>query len=269
MEFNYVKAWHDLAVPAYNALPDMARLVYAEFAVKHAKGVRQDGNCDYVGFTEWSRDVVGAFSLSELCRMSRAIYFVGHWMPSLHDGNFIGKAVIDPLGVGAYHKFSGLCDQQIRRRVWAKFYPEEQSSYRSEYGQLIPSHSVRGIGIHEGMLREQFSSKDYWLWNESAFADEEGMMLRGERPSGTSYSEIERFLQRCEKGEFAQADAKPWLDLSRFYGERRDPFRMRRLHARHADEIFTKRTARLEAIERRYWEARDIMTIDVPCVHAA
>lgn len=268
--FDYARAWHDLAIPAYNSLPDSLRALWADFQeadreiLSERLGPRgervgsprmhQDSTLDVVGCPPDLRARMEAFPTHDLARASRAVYNAGHWDPGKEGGNYAGK--FDKYSTGAPWKFANICDQILRARVFGAV--GEGAGYIARDGKA--PRSFRACEIHEGLIRETFSDHKSWSWFEIAYATDNYLSHnRVPRPGMTpgrwpkyDWRKLEAFGARCKAGEFATGDARPWLDLSRFMVEDKgyQGFKVRDKFAAHA-----------EAREARKWAARGVMTV--------
>lgn len=243
LTFDYARAWHDLAIPAYNSLPDSLRALWADFQEADREilserivnpRMHQDSTLDVVGCPPALRARMEGFSTHDLARAARAIYSAGHWDPGMAGGNFTGK--FDKYQTGAHWKFANVCDQILRMRL-----------NRSRESLL------------EGMIRETFDDGQSWSWFEVCFATEDyetpPRPIRSIRERGKllyDWRELEAFGARCKAGEFATEDARPWLDLSRFMIEDK---------GYQGFEVRAKFAAHAEAREARRWAARGVVTV--------
>lgn len=150
--FDYVSAWHDLALPAYNALPESARILYAR-TVRETRGLSQIADLSM----PWPEDAsfradFRAIDTLTLARAARAIYSCGHWKPS--------GETFDGSEHGAHWKFSHYADQELSERLGLR------SSYARADGNAM------FVRILEGYIRVCFSSPNFWLWEEVGAASE-------------------------------------------------------------------------------------------------
>lgn len=180
--FDYLRAWHELAYPAYEALEDEVRKL-AEVTCVVAQDQQQGKNLDVT----WSSDEVNqAFETmadeqpTALAKAARVVFFIGHWF-----ARPILKPYFEPCGPGQWEliepeeplfsmvgrlysdggswKFSNYADQVLRERLGLP--PRSTFSQRnSAYFQ-----------VHEGMLRLCLEYKNRaegegWTWNEVGLA---------------------------------------------------------------------------------------------------
>ena len=171
------RAWHDLAVPAYNRLSVAMREAWAAFQEEAKEGrMRQGPDLDTVGFSPEIRARLEGFATEELARASRAVYSCGHWDPGITGGNFTGR--FDRYGTGAYWKFANVCDQILRAWVFGK--DAEGATYLKRDGKA--PKDLKACTIIEGMIRETFQDANSWSWFEVAFASDDYMTHRPARP---------------------------------------------------------------------------------------
>lgn len=149
-EFDYSRAYEELAEPAWKALPvDVQSLI--ERVIVTAANVKQDrATLD----TQWPVNEHGVHTLKiafamipsdQLARAARAVYFSGHWAAAS-----TGDEGVRLQEHGAYWKFSSYCDQILRECL------------------DLPSADdrTRGSGtwqeVHQGYLRLCVSTPDSW-----------------------------------------------------------------------------------------------------------
>lgn len=146
-EFDYKRAWAELAKPAYLALPQYTKTVL-EAVANICHDMHQQDNLS-MQWTAPLRDYFGKINTPDLALASRVIYVTGHWFPTGGDLDLPGR------NHGAHWKFSNYADQALRSRL-----------------------GVAGetpFQIHEGVIRLCYSSRDMWTWTEVAPATEEGL----------------------------------------------------------------------------------------------
>jgi len=186
-EFDYLRAWHELAYPSYNELEDEVRKL-AEATCVVAKDQQQDSTLDVT----WSSDehqlafqVMADEQPTALAKAARTVYFLGHWWcrpiiepyfepcgPTLGDYELIipkeplfclvGRLYSD----GGSWKFSNYADQALRERL--KLPPRSTFS----------SNNKAFFQVLEGMLRLCLSYKskkdgEGWTWREIGLATPE------------------------------------------------------------------------------------------------
>jgi hypothetical protein len=146
--FDYETAWHEIAKPGFDTLPQNVRDLYARVCAEcEGQGQNQQlgmawpkmegpGDSLHTMFldipTEW------------LSAASRIIYFYGHWSPEGHSY----------LGGGGTWKFALFADQQLCERLGLS---------RSD----APYPGV-AYEVSEGVIRTCLSIKDSWTWVEVA-----------------------------------------------------------------------------------------------------
>lgn len=165
-EFDYIQAWHYVAVPAYYSLPEDARKLF-RWAMKVVESEELGQLSDLT--MKWPadpsfRELFEALPSDVLAFAARTAYYFGHWKPSAQDIDpalEIAEEDVDALKVGAW-KFSHYCDQVLRKRLGM---PESGGS----------THRGVGYEVHQGALRVTFSSRDLWAWHEVAPATEAGL----------------------------------------------------------------------------------------------
>lgn len=163
-EFNYKKAWTNLALPAFDILrSDVRALVTA--TTRNACDLRQDKDLDM----PWPADGVLRASFEAcpsevLAPSARIVHDFGHWAPRLEkqlklswqQDYLAGLRTAETLQqTGAYWKFSNYADQVLRSRLG-----------------LSRTHSPHGVSfaVHEGVLRVCFSARDVWTWTPLTWA---------------------------------------------------------------------------------------------------
>lgn len=160
--FDYARAWHDVARPAYFVVTPEARAVLAEVATV-ARDLHQAPDLTQ----RWPDDggalraKFEALSTPDLAFAARVIYFTGHWFPTGGDLDLPGRAH------GAYWKFSHYADQVLRARL---------ALAGGEAGGT-PAAAGVSYGCHEGMIRLGYGSRDLWVFEEVAPATDEGLRL--------------------------------------------------------------------------------------------
>lgn len=162
-QFNYVRAWFDLAWPAVQALPENVKALFRE-ACTTLEDIQQDKNLLVQAPPELLRKFE-ALSSGELSTASRAFHAYGHWSPFGH----VTKTS------GVTWKFANVADQVLQKR--------EASGSTLREGAVLFTGKVGGnvrlvvtSKVLEGMLRvcveglvEQRGS--YWTWREVGLAD--------------------------------------------------------------------------------------------------
>ena len=101
-EFDYKRAWRELAEPSYRALPQNIRDLYVR--VQHeAVDMAQDANLDVIwpehagAYPEPLRSVFEKIPAEELAHAARTIYSRAHWAPGGSDAGGSGVDVNNPV----------------------------------------------------------------------------------------------------------------------------------------------------------------------------
>lgn len=145
MGFDYQKAYCVQAVPAFQSLPEHVRGALGALAPLVADLAQN--KAFNIPLSPEIEAIFAPISIQEIAEVSRAIYFLGHWHPSLLPRLF-------PAAKGETWKISNCADQILRARL-----------------APLPSN----IQIHEGKFRVTFSNLDCWLWREFGLATEENL----------------------------------------------------------------------------------------------
>jgi hypothetical protein len=145
MDFNYEKAYCEIAFPAFGNLSNEHKNIH--YLLRMAVAEKKQNRQLLIPITE-EREILKALSCKEIAEMARASYFAGHWRPSLMGSAFDNKN-------GESWKVANVCDQILRER-------------------LTPPHNIQ---IHEGKFRVTFSNKDCWLWDEFGLATEKNLEI--------------------------------------------------------------------------------------------
>ena len=254
--FDYLRAWHELAYPAYEAMEDDLRKLVEETAVLTAD-LQQDRNLQMpwpepssifrcvpqllnfkLAFEVWADEQPTA-----LAKAARVTYFTGHWFAKP-----ILKSHFEPCGPGQWEliepeeplfsmvgrllqehgshwKFSNYADQVLRERLGLPV-KRAFSKNNSAYFQVL-----------EGMLRLCLSYKnkqdgDGWLWHEVGLATPENLAkIRklidkwqdegkcGSTPEATigTPRTLEFIVNKLKKHR--NNFEKAWLDTNKFMGK--------------------------------------------------
>jgi len=154
--FDYRRAWHEVAKPAYESLPANLRDLL-DYTAKATAGVHQsaDLSMPWPDMDSEYRDLRERFDKTPaewLSQAAAAIYFVGHWYPA--DGDI----AIPGRQAGAHWKFSHYADQSLRARLG------------------IATNDGFGVSLQiiEGSIRICYSSREMWTWHEVSPATEGG-----------------------------------------------------------------------------------------------
>jgi len=155
--FDYENAWQDLALPAFNQLPEKIRLLLDE-TTKQAADLHQDKNLRVIWPENGKlRAAFEAVDSDTLARAARVIYYFGHWRPC---ASVAGNAPAS----GESWKFANYADQILRLRFNL---PDRDNA------------ASVSLQIHEGTIRVCYSSPDSWTWHEVAPATDSGMKAAG------------------------------------------------------------------------------------------
>lgn len=146
-DFDYVRAWSQLARPAYDLLSTDAKALYARVA-RGCGDCRQDSTLDTVWPAGDLRESFETVGDGDLAFAARVVNFVGHWLPG-------GERNPEPNDHGAHWKFANYCDQVLRDRCGL-------AAREHGHGQHF--------AIHEGLLRLCHSTRDSWTWSEVGIA---------------------------------------------------------------------------------------------------
>lgn len=230
-EFDYAKAWRDLAAPAVAALsPAMLDLYAATVAADEAEPIRQDSACDCIWPAGDLRDRFRAADPDELATAARAIYFFGHWHPGKVDGAepLIGRKA------GATWKFSHLADQTLREH------------YR--VGRSV--NRGAGLMIFEGQARIGYASPYTWTWQDIAPATVAGMAHAHEQLSllgQTIAAQRDKFEQNSAAADFIEHVAKLDIwDTEPYMVEKAEQIRSEQIIGRHKGETVAEYLANAE-----------------------
>jgi hypothetical protein len=250
-EFNYKRAWQEVALPAWAAMhPVLRRTVHITCcALPYGQEANLDmmwpvdkidsggltfkGKCDLEEVTgkKCCTDLgVEAIHLKErftdvdpivLAKAARTVHDLGHWSPGipvqplLEDAPFL-KAIDEASAVsrsGGHWKFSNLCDQVLTEKIG-------MPRVRSPKGNGV------SFVVLEGGLRACWSTPDCWTWKEIGWATAENMArvnqatrpvpVRGLYDSGEFRAYAEKLLLQCGGDGFREM-----TDLSSYMEEGR------------------------------------------------
>lgn len=216
-QFNYKRAWIEMAVPAFEALTSEVVTLIAE-TVAVSADLSQKEDLD-MPWPDGLRAEFEKIDSLELAKAARAVYQIGHWKPffrevtlfDLPEGSSIGSAYRDATRLvvtGGYWKFSNYADQVLTERLG---FPR----LRGSGGKRGTSHVVI-----EGALRACLSTEDLWTWEEIGWAVGSPRLsdILGLGSPGTGVKAEENFKayvvvlrKACEDAGFKEA-----TDTSRF-----------------------------------------------------
>ena len=158
--FDYERAWHEVAAPAYAALPDSIRALYARVDLfASEKGQLSDTSMPWPKPNDTDFGTLRAeFAIdsAELAFAARVLYFVGHWYPSS------GRLVVPGRRNGSTWKFAKYADDVLADRL----------GLMSAHVASNPGISLR---VLEGAIRICYSSVNTWTWREVAPATPAGL----------------------------------------------------------------------------------------------
>jgi hypothetical protein len=146
MDFNYKKAWQEVARPEFYKLPAIVRNIVAEIAEKY-ENIGQLKNLDMPRIDSvWEKmEKLSDYTLS---KSAMVVYYFGHW--------FNGKHAISEKyrKAGAAWKYANIADSILRARF------------------NISRDGSRGYGlaIVNGELRCTYSSVHTWTWECVGYA---------------------------------------------------------------------------------------------------
>ena len=231
-DFDYVAAWHELAYPAFQLLPEEATdqiLLIAE----HRSAFTQDSDCDVTlnaedrasqgiripGLLAWF-DKRAADAACPLARWARTAFFAAHWRPGAKEANDLINLMSQ---TGAGWIFSKLADQAIQRRLGL---PKKRP------------WGTAGFEVIEGMLRFGVgydSAGGGWTWKEAAWAARDSLdrcraiqaaVCPGNPPrKGSPHQETYDYLNHFEAATkrmhrdvgLADPTCAPWLTVVEDY----------------------------------------------------
>jgi hypothetical protein len=147
--FDYASAWHDLAIPAYNVLPDDVHALYAR-TVRETQGLSQLKDLSMPWPSPEFREAFRAIETETLARAARAINSCGHWKPGA--SHCQSSHAFPGTDHGAHWKFSHYADQELSERLGVSRSNASSPGYKT--------------GILEGYLRVCYETRDSWRWDE-------------------------------------------------------------------------------------------------------
>ena len=156
-EFNFRRAWRELASPAFNALPANVRDLYTSICVR-CEGMGQSKNLNMpwpddedTQHTDSLQGQLEKIPSDVLAQAAQVIHNYGHWR---YDG--------EGDKTGGHWKFANYIDQVLRVRLGA----------RVDFPPTYGSKAIRQLRVIQGCLRVCFSTKDRWSWVEFGPATE-------------------------------------------------------------------------------------------------
>jgi hypothetical protein len=161
LRFDYVRAWEQAALPAYETLPEEIDRLLTRVCAE-ARDLHQLHDCS-MPWPEGTglREAFDSIPVDVLAFASQVIHAYGRWFPSSHPLLVAGRALRGQEW-GSHWKFSHYADQSLRARLGV---PVKEP--RGGFGRQI----------HEGAIRLTHSSARSWTRVEVAPATHEGMAL--------------------------------------------------------------------------------------------
>lgn len=153
-EFDYVRAWNEVAKPLFDRLPPDVIVAYAH-VYEHYRDIHQAADLQVPFAVEGTRELFDRIPTDQLALASRVIYFYGHWRP----GGVEPRHWFEQVNHGQTWKFSNLADQILTERVGIPRNANEKSGM--------------GFLLIEGVIRCWSSSHWHWMWDEVCYATEE------------------------------------------------------------------------------------------------
>lgn len=149
-EFDFERAWNELIVPEYKALPQNVIELVKRTNVESAE-LTQQVNLDMPWPETGLKKSFEEIPAEILAPAARVIYSYGHWAPF--------RSQCEGLqDTGGYWKFSNYADQVLTTEVGLQ---------RDRTARKQP---VLSFAVHEGVLRIQYSTSDEWSWTEFGWA---------------------------------------------------------------------------------------------------
>lgn len=205
-DFDYKRAWIELASPGFGNIPFELRELLKRVAVECAdygqdqtlRVIWPDDNGSLKGaLSDWSSE--------DLSKAARSVYFFGHW-------NFHKDSEMEGYGVtgGSHWKFASYCDQILSERIDARLPLRTKGRWE---------RSGRGVQIqvHEGFLRGCISSLSSWTWEEVGLATIDNAQKLSDLIGGASTAIWEERITKAVR-EIGMVDpwTAQWLNKDRF-----------------------------------------------------
>lgn len=166
--FDYEKAYCVFAVPSFENLPLNVKRVHANL-IPLVEDLVQDRKKDFlIPICRKIREQLHALTTEQICELSRASYFVGHWKPSVLPCVFNNEK-------GVSWKISSCCDQILRERL-----------------APLPDN----VEIHEGKFRVTLSKDHCWMFEEFGLATEKNLQIFKTYSESVSLNEHCYFIDR-------------------------------------------------------------------------
>lgn len=184
-DFDYARAWREVAVPAYESLPANVRDLLLRVATETAD-LHQLPDCSMPWPTDSTlRDAFEKIPAEWLALGAHVINAMGHWYPGL-PACTCGHSAHEHTGkIGDYANSCRMwyceCNQYQKPGTWPhvpgreagahwKFSHYADQSLRGRLGLVESGDHRYGNGwhsaVHEGVLRLCYSSRNMWTWVE-------------------------------------------------------------------------------------------------------
>ena len=145
-QFNYKKAWAELAAPACLALPPNVLQLVGEVLV-HSNNISQAPDLSVPWINDSLKEKFQEIPDEDLAKAARIVWATGHWHPGADNW-------LRPLmRTGAYWKFSAYADTILRERI-----------------NLDNQNNTLFFEIHEGFIRACIDFDRSWMWTEVGLA---------------------------------------------------------------------------------------------------
>ncbi len=169
-EFNYKRAWRELARTEWEQLPPPVRdLVWR--TNEESANLVQNENLDMPWPRSNLRECIEMIGAAYLAHASRVVHDFGHWAPSkkLQEDLFDDLRLLDDAiklqTNGGYWKFSNYADQVLTAKLGLV-------RDRNAKVRINPDKPNPSVAVHEGIIRVGFSSADTSTWSEIGWANE-------------------------------------------------------------------------------------------------
>lgn len=225
-DFDYARAWRELAVPMFKVLPANVREVAVRVCVETAeRGIHQDRDSLNIPIPADLRAEMEKIPAEYLAEAARCVYFVAHWRPGRaerrdEEGECLNQ-IAQIAAVGGW-RFSNCADQILRERCGLPVNDREHGS------------GLR-FTILEGALRACYSWRHGWM-NKDIGPGTPGTLEAARAldwPGGASDEGARKFERVGEQHAAALTENAPkwrrWLSTVETYTP--DPERDRRREA--------------------------------------
>lgn len=166
-EFNYVRAWHELAKLAAENLNERQKTVIFKI-LPLVKDLRQSHNSNIPLSPEIENHIM--MTMEEIAEVSRTLYYYGHWKP----GN---ERLFFENTSGESWKIANVCDQILRKHFGI----------------------IGGLQIHEGTFRVTYLDMNNWLWEEFGLATDKNLEIYKNCKLPFSRSEFNESAEKLKK----------------------------------------------------------------------